>query len=131
MIKLFRTHPGHLAGGKIPSSSPPRLVVRRIQESLSFGKILEKTVGRLTNSINLAKGTTGLSKNISTRLRSPHLIRPYDRIFPALSSRKTGTVRRVDSVSKPPGDAESLESLIEEVAHLRSQKGPHSGGDKG
>jgi soluble lytic murein transglycosylase-like protein len=117
MIKLFRTHPGHLAGDKIPSSSSPGLAVRRIQESLSFGKILEKTVGRLTNSINVAKRTTVLSKNISSRLRSAHLIRPYDRIFPALSTGQTGTVGGVDSVSKPPRDAEGFDPLIEEASH--------------
>lgn len=113
IIKLLRTHPGHLKGIRTHSSNSPRPSPRGFPEGPSFRKIFQNTVGKLTRSIVSTGRTTPFLKDFLTSVRPSNDIQPNQRIIPAFFQRQTNTIEGTNSVKIPPQNIGNFEPFIE------------------
>ena len=116
MIKLFRTHPRHLAGTKVSAFNSAPCSIHGLHEAPRFGSILQNALETVTHTLSSSKKATPLPQGFSRPILSLHDIHHDRKISPAPPSPATAPAGQANSVSTPSKGAKGFEPLIEEAS---------------
>lgn len=115
MIRLLRTHPRHLAGGKTTFSSSSRLRLHGPHEAPRFGRILREVLDTKTDSLRSKKAVTPDTSN-PLGYDSPPKGVPQCHGLPVTRNNETERVGNTHLTFSSSRDSVPFEPFIEEAS---------------